>query len=291
MAFSSIAKASARFDRLKQTIICERFDISRSGLHSWIARSSIPDRDQDDFDLINAFFLERKEKIGIRQIKMLIENYCGLIINKKKIARIKNKYGLVTKIRRRNKYKKFAMIAQEHKSHPNLLNREFKTETADEVYSTDITYLNYGRGNKAYLAVFKDLGTKEIIAQNLSQRLDVKLVNTALEVALKKLSMEKKNKLMIHSDQGFHFTHFSYREKLVENGVTQSMSRRGNCLDNAPAETFFGYLKDHLELKECNDFKELELMVTKEIEYYNNERPQEGLKKMPPTLYRRHLIC
>ena len=221
---------------------------------------------------------------------MLIENYCGLIMNKKKIARIKRKFGLVTKIRRKNNYKKFAMIAQEHKTHPNLLNREFNTQSADEIYSTDITYLNYGKGSKAYLAVFKDLGTKEIVAQNLSKRVDVKLVNTALEVALKKLTREKKKNLMIHSDQGFHFTHYTYRERLEKDEITQSMSRRGNCLDNAPAESFFGYLKDHLELKECNDFSELELMVTEEIDYYNNERPQEGLKKMPPTLYRRHLI-
>lgn len=220
---------------------------------------------------------------------MLLESHCGLIMNKKKIARIKKKYGLVTKIRRKNKFKEFSKKSHEHKSHPNVLNREFNKQGADEVYSTDITYLNYGKGNKAYLAVFKDLATKEIISQKLSKRIDVTLVNTALEKALEKLSFEEKRNLMIHSDQGFHFTHYKYRGILAENGITQSMSRRGNCLDNAPAESFFGYLKDHLELRECNDFKDLEIMVTKEIDYYNNERPQEGLKKMPPTLYRRHL--
>lgn len=234
--------------------------------------------------------MERKEKVGIRQIKMLIENYSGLIMNRKKIARIKQKYGLVTKIRRKNKYKEFGKIAHEHRSHPNLLKRAFKKKNADEAYSTDITYLNYGKGNRAYLAVFKDLATKEIVSQNLSKRADVTLVNDALENALNKLSNDQKKSLMIHSDQGFQFTHYRYRDKLSANGVTQSMSRRGNCLDNAPVESFFGYLKDHLELKECNDFKDLETMVTREIDYYNNERPQEGLKKMPPTLYRRHLI-
>lgn len=228
--------------------------------------------------------------MGIRQLKMLIENYSGLIMNKKKIARIKKKYGLITKIRRKNKYKEFGKLSHEHRSHPNILNRAFKNRNADEVYSTDITYLNYGKGNKAYLAVFKDLATKEIVAQNLSKRIDVSLVNTALVDALEKLSEEKKNKLMIHSDQGYHFTHYKYQQQLSINGVIQSMSRRGNCLDNAPVESFFGYLKDHLELRECNNFEDLESMVTKEIDYYNNDRPQEGLKKMPPTLYRRHLI-
>ena len=135
------------------------------------------------------------------------------------------------------------------------------------------------------------MATKEIVAKNLSKRIDVTLVNNALDEALEKLSKEKTKKLMIHSDQGYHFTHYKYRLRLSSNKVTQSMSRRGNCLDNAPVESFFGYLKDHLELKECNNFEDLESMVTKEIDYYNNDRPQEGLKKMPPTLYRRHRMC
>lgn len=220
---------------------------------------------------------------------MIIENETGLIINKKKIARIKNKFGLVTKIRRRNKYREFAKKLHEHKSCPNVLQRKFKRSKSDEVYSTDITQLNYGRGLKAYLAVFKDLATKEIISSSVSNRIDIRLVGSALNLALKKLSKEKRSRLMIHSDQGFHFTHVSYREKLRRNGITQSMSRRGNCLDNAPVESFFGYIKDHLELNKCKKIQEVEDLVTKEIDYYNNTRPQEGLKKMPPTKYRRHL--
>lgn len=239
--------------------------------------------------MISAIFFERKEKVGIRQIKMLIENKCKVVMNKKKIARIKKKYGLVTQIRKQNKFVKFAKLAHEHRSCPNLLNRAFTQYIADEVYSTDITQLNYGKGCKAYLAVFKDLATKEIVSRSVSKRIDVRLVTSALDMALKKLPKEKRKKLMIHSDQGFHFTHISYRKKLDENQVTQSMSRKGNCLDNAPAESFFGYIKDHLDLGDCNSFEEVEQMVTKEVDYYNYERPQEGLKRMPPIKYRRHL--
>ena len=94
---------------------------------------------------------------------------------------------------------------------------------------------------------------------------------------------------MIHSDQGFHFTHLSYRKKLEDNGITQSMSRRGNCLDNAPIESFFGTLKDHLNLKKCKSLADVKKEVTKVINYYNYKRPQIGLKKMPPKEYRRHL--
>jgi transposase InsO family protein len=252
-------------------------------------RSKLGDKDEKDADLISAVFFERKEKVGIRQIKMLIEKHCKTVMNKKKIARIKRKYGLVTQIRRRNKYAQFAKIAHEHKSCPNFLNRDFNQVKADEVYSTDITQLNYGKGSKAYLAIFKDLATKEIVSRSVSKRIDLRLVNSALDKALEKLPKVKRKRLMIHSDQGFHFTHISYRKRLDENEVIQSMSRKGNCIDNAPAESFFGYIKDHLELKECFSFEELEEMVTKEIDYYNYDRPQEGLKKMPPMTYRRHL--
>lgn len=264
-------------------------NVSRSGLYKSKLKSCDGDRDQESYEIIKKVFEDKNEKVGIRQIKMLVNDRYAVVMNKKKIARIKLKYQLLTKIRRKNAYRKFAKLKQEHETCPNFLSREFKRTKSDDVYSTDITQFNYGRGKKAYLAVFKDLGTKEIVSSALSKRPDLKLVNNALEKALIKLSFEKRKKLMIHSDQGFHFTHFSYREKLIENGITQSMSRRGNCLDNAPVESFFGYLKDHVDAKNCAHFEILRKKVTREINYYNNERPQWDLKKMPPSFYRRHL--
>ena len=102
-------------------------------------------------------------------------------------------------------------------------------------------------GKKAYFAAVKDLETKEIIGSSVSNRIDIKLTNTSVSRALNRLSPNQKNGLMIHSDQGFHFTHISYRSLLNDNGVLQSMSRKGNCLDNAPIESFFGLIKDHLD--------------------------------------------
>lgn len=233
-------------------------------------------------------FRKHKEKVGIRQLKMLIERDSGLIVNKKKIHRIMKKYGLKTKIRRKNKYRFFAKKKQEHETFPNLLARNFNQEKADTVYSTDITQINYGH-KKAYVAAVKDLCTKEIVGKSVSSRIDIKLTNSAIDNALKRLESDQRKNLMIHSDQGFHFTHFSYRNKLKENGITQSMSRKGNCIDNAPIESFFGHLKDLLELKECKNIKDIEKEVTKKINYYNHRRPQLGLKKMPPSEYRRQL--
>lgn len=239
--------------------------------------------------MIEYYFKKSNEKAGIRQLKMIIERKEGLVFNLKKIRRIKNKYGLETKIRRANKYKQFMLKHHEHKVCSNLLARNFKQNKADKVYSIDITQVNYA-GKKAYVAAVKDLCTKEIVSKKVSSKIDLSITNLAMEKALKRLSKNERRKLMVHSDQGFHFTHASFREMLSKNGVTQSMSRRGNCLDNAPIETFFGILKDHLNLKHCKTIKEIEKEVTKQVNYYNYERPQWGLKKMPPSLYRRHLV-
>lgn len=219
---------------------------------------------------------------------MIIERKEGIILNKKKIARIKRKFKLITKIRIKNKYRFFALKKHEHDVVPNILNRNFTQSKIDRVYSIDITQVRYA-GSKAYIAAVKDLCTKEIVGKEVSTKIDLGLANRAIEKALKPLSAKQKRKLIVHSDQGVHFTHESFRKKLRENGVTQSMSRRGNCLDNSPIETFFGILKDHLELNNCKTIKDVKKEVTKKISYYNNERPQLGLKKMPPSFYRRHL--
>jgi putative transposase len=289
MTFKVIAKARELNTSFSIVNVCKKLKVSRSGFYKSQSRSLKDDKDQNSYELIKKVFEDKREKIGIRQIKMILSDRYKIMMNKKKIARIKNKFYLITKIRRKNIYKKFAKKIHEHKSCPNYLNREFARSKADDVYSTDITQFNYGAGKKAYLAVFKDLGTKEIVASELSKRMDINLVTSALDKALSRLSNKKCKQLMIHSDQGFHFTHFKYRGKLQENGITQSMSRKGNCIDNAPVESFFGYLKDHVELKGCDTFEKLKNRVTREIDYYNNERPMWDLKKMPPSLYRRHL--
>jgi putative transposase len=289
MTFKLIAKASELETSFSLIKVCRKLKVSRSGFYKSQSCLLHGDKDQKSYELIKDVFNKKKEKIGIRQIKMLLKDHYNVVMNKKKIARIKNKFYLITKIRRKNVYKNFAKKSHEHKACPNILNRKFTRSRADDVYSTDITQFNYGEGKKAYLAVFKDLGTKEIVGSEISKRIDINLVNNALDKALNKLSNKKRKNLMIHSDQGFHFTHFKYRNILQENGITQSMSRKGNCIDNAPVESFFGYLKDHIELRGCDTFEKLKNKVTREIDYYNNERPMWDLKKMPPSLYRRHL--
>lgn len=269
--------------------ILNSLNISKSSYYRLLSKPE-KDKDFDDYLIIKEIFEKRKEKVGIRQLKMLVERQHGLVMNEKKIARIKRKYCLITKIRRKNNLRMFAKKNHEHKSASNKLDRNFEIKKPNTVYSTDITQLNYGKGQRAYLAAFKDLCTKEIKSQVVSNRINLELTNGAADKALAKLTKKQKEKLMIHSDQGLHYTHISYRKKLQDNKITQSMSRRGNCLDNAPIESFFGLIKDHLDLKNCLTLGDVKKMVTKEINYYNNKRPQLGLKKMPPKEYRRHLI-
>ena len=245
------------------------------------------ERDFEDLKILKKYHEKSKHKDGIRQLEMIIPREEGLVMNHKKIARLKRKYQLVTKIRVKNKYRYFAKKKQEHETCPNLLERNFKDLKADQVYSTDITTLKFN-GKKAYLAAVKDLETREIVGSSVSNRIDIKLTDTAIKKALDRLSQKQKNGLMVHSDQGYHFTHISFRSLLNENGVTQSMSRKGNCLDNAPIESFFGLIKDHLDLKSCKSVEDVEKEVTRAVDYYNCKRPQVGLKKMPPTEYRRH---
>lgn len=212
----------------------------------------------------------------------------GLVMNHKKIARIKRKYELTTTIRKKCVYRKFAKLKHEHESFPNILNRNFNAQKPKQVFSTDITQVNFGN-KKAYIAAVKDLCTKEIVGRAISSRIDINLTTAAVDQALSQLTALERQNLMIHSDQGFHFTHFSFRNKLKENGITQSMSRKGNCLDNAPIESFFGHLKDWLDLENCHDISDVKREVNNKINYYNQRRPQIGLNKMPPSEYRRHL--
>lgn len=265
--------------------MCEKLRLSKTYYYRPPAR--MKERDAKDLSIIKRYFEKSKSKDGIRQLVMVILEKEKLVMNHKKIARIKDRYGLVTKIRVANKYRKFAKKKHEHETCPNILERNFKDLKADQVYSTDITTLKYG-GKKAYFAAVKDLETREIVGLSVSHRIDINLTNTAMKNALMKISPKKRSGLIVHSDQGFHFTHVSFRSLLEENGVLQSMSRKGNCLDNAPIESFFGLFKDHLDLKGCKTIEEVEKAVTKTVDYYNNERPQSVLKKMPPSKYRRH---
>jgi transposase InsO family protein len=266
-------------------------NVSKSGYYYWLKnRNNYKIKDQNDLELITKIFNQKHQKAGWRTIQMILENDYGKIMNHKKIRRIKNEYGLITKIRRKNPYKALAKKTQEHSTCPNILNRKFDVLTPYEVYSTDITYLFYGRAGKAYLSAVKDLASKEIVAYHLSKTIGLELVFNTLAKTIEITPKSCFEFLMLHSDQGFHYTHPNFIQKLKDLKITQSMSRKGNCLDNAPIESFFGHLKDELDYLNCDTFEELEKKVNEYIYDYNNNRYQWNLKKMTPVQYRDHLL-
>ena len=135
-------------------------------------------------------------------------------MNHKKIRRLMHKYQLVAKIRKANPYKKMAKASQEHRTCPNFLNREFHQEEPGKVLLTDITYLYYGNGQKAYLSCVKDSSTNEILAHYLSTSLEMNIVYKTLESLKKATNNEFPPEALLHSDQGFHYTHPLFQTKV-----------------------------------------------------------------------------
>lgn len=210
-------------------------------------------------------------------------------MNLKKIQRIMKKYGMVTKVRRKNPYKMIMKKTQEHRTAPNILNREFEQETPYKALSTDITYLWWNH-RFVYLSVVKDVATGEIVAWKISRSLEMSLVMETIERLRNGGNIAKTEEVMIHSDQGFHYTNPVYIHKLKEMKMIQSMSRKRNCIDNAPIESFFGHLKDELDFEGCKTFEELRYVIDEYMRYYNYDRPQWERKKMTPVEYRDHLL-
>lgn len=232
--------------------------------------------------LIQDIHFLKKEKYGHRKIQMALERL-KLPVSLNKVKRIKKQYGLVTKVRQKNKFRIIAKQGEEHAVADNLVKREFDIKDPDRVYSTDITQIDYGPGKKAYLSAVKDLGTKEILLHTISSSITMDIVRKGLKELLLGIPLRKRKKLIIHSDQGTHYTHKGFRELLEEVKVNQSMSRKGNCIDNAPIESFFGHFKDEMDFGACRDITELVKETSKYIDYYNNQRPQWGLGKRTPT--------
>lgn len=200
------------------------------------------------------------------------------------------KYHLIAKVRNANPYKKMSKATQEHRTCPNLLNRDFNQNEPGKVLLTDITYLYYSSGQKAYLSCVKDGSTNEILAHYLSTSLEMDIVYKTLDQLKEASHNQFHPEAILHSDQGFHYTHPLFQAKVKNLGITQSMSRKGNCWDNAPMESFFGHFKDEVDYKDCNSLIELKQLVDSYIEEYNNYRYQWGLNKMTPVQYRGHLL-
>lgn len=277
----------------KIRFLCSQAGVSRSGFYSYINsetnRKNKETQDLKSKEVILKAFNKRGFKKGARSIRMTLEKEFDTIFNLKKIGRIMRKYSIICPHRKPNKYKQIAKATKEHSIVSNKLKREFKQGIPRKVLLTDISYLPYGNGQRAYLSAIKDGSTNEILAYEVSDSLKLELAtNTIEKLCRKRFKLAEGS--FIHSDQGVHYTSPKFQKLLKRKGINQSMSRRGNCWDNAPMESFFGHMKDHLNLKECKNLKEVKKEMKRFMNYYNNHRYQWNLKKMTPVEYRNHLL-
>ena len=263
------------------SVLCELADVAKSGYYNWLRTADKPEKDYDDYLKVKEVFDKGKGKFGWRSVKMRLPD-----MNHKKIQRIMRKYGLITKVRRKNPYKDIMKKTMEHRTFENKLQREFLQMVPFKVFCTDITYIRF-LGRFVYLSVIKDIASGEVMAWNLSLYLEMTLVTETV----KNMKLDSYENIMIHSDQGFHYTNPVYIEIVKELKMIQSMSRKGNCIDNAPIESFFGHLKDELDYQSCRSFEELRFKIDEYMRYYNYERKQWEKKKMTPVDYRNHLLA
>ena len=292
--YQLIQEATSRDDNvLCISTLCEIAGVSRSGYYHWLGNAGTREqkeaRDQADFDLVLEAYRFRGYAKGARSIHMRLL-HAGIRMNVKKIRRLMKKYGLYCPIRRPNPYRR--MVRQMQTSHvaENVVKREFRLHGARKILLTDITYLFY-RGSKCYLSVIMDAYTKEALAWRVSESLAVEFVLQTVEQLQQDHGMSLDNEVIVHSDQGCHYTSNAFIAKLRDAAYVQSMSARGCCWDNAPQESFFGHMKDEInaEVAKCRSFSEVRELLKDWMDYYNNDRYQWDLLKLSPAEYYAYL--
>ncbi len=269
--------------------MCSIAGVSRSGYYAWVKAAPIreaqEERDRRDFDLILKAYNFRGYDKGAKGIYMrLLHMDPPIVMNVKKIRRLMDKYNLSCPIRKANPYRRMAKALKTSNVADNLLQREFECYGSRMVLLTDITYIPYN-GTFAYLSTILDAYTKQILSYEISDGLEVDFVLGTVEKLMHEHGVTLTQRTIIHSDQGSHYTSYQFIEIIKSKKLRQSMSRRGNCWDNAPQESFFGRMKDHIKskLKSCTTFKDVMTIINGYMDYYNNEKYQWELAKLAPN--------
>lgn len=274
---------------LNITMLCDIAGVSRSGYYRWVSaeeyRREQEEKDRADFEVILKAYNYRGYNKGARGIYMtLLHQEEPIKMNIKKIRRLMKKYNLICPIRKANPYRRMAKALKTSNVADNLVNREFRNHGPRKILLTDITYIPYN-GVFCYLSTILDAYTKQILSYVLSDSLEVDFVLETVNKLIKNHGISIQTETIIHSDQGCHYTSCSFIQLLKDKNLRQSMSRRGNCWDNAPQESFFGHMKDEIDLSRCKEFGEVKEIIDDWMDYYNNERYQWNLAKLSPNEY------
>lgn len=270
--------------------LCELAGVSRSGYYSWTssqrARELREEQDLAAFATILDAYRFRGYAKGVRGIHMRLL-HMGIRMNVKKIRRLMRKYNLSCPIRKPNPYRRLQKSIRMGTAAENLVSREFESRGPRTVLLTDITYIPLN-GAFCYLSTILDACTKQVLAYAMSESLEVDFVLETVEQHGVSLNKET----VIHSDQGAHYTSLKFIQLVESRELHRSMSRRGNCWDNAPQESFFGHMKDELageKMPGWTSFAESKASVDRWMEYYNHDRCQWDLAKLSPNEYYRYI--
>ena len=263
-------------DKYPITVMCKFFDVSRSGYYDYVKRMDKPNKDETLVQRIGDCQERCHKTYGYRMVQIWLQRELGQRVNHKAVLRIMNKYGLLSEIRRRKKYKQ---CGQQIHKYANLLNRDFYADKPNQKWVTDISYVHTSQ-SVLYLSIIRDLFDKSIVAYKTGTEQTVNLVLETIKAAKRK--EEVTAELQLHSDQGFQYTSSGYFNLTKEYGITPSMSRRGNCYDNACAENFFGIIKSECIYRtKPRTFAEARQLIDDYIYFYNYERIQLKTKLTP----------
>ena len=244
-------------------------------------------RNQELMDEIKDIFEHHKHRYGVRRIHRELVNR-GRNVNHKRVQRLMHNMGLMGK---RPKEKYHSYRGETGRVADNIINRDFSTDAPLQKWTTDVSQFNFSWG-KCYLSPILDMNSNEIISYDLSLSPNLEQIQRMLNNAFAQFPSVKG--LIFHSDQGWQYQHEYFRKTLKEHGIIQSMSRKGNCIDNCIMETFFGRLKNEMYYgyeKDYDSFEAFSKAIEEYISYYNNERIQKKTKWMPPVKYREASMC
>ena len=266
--------------KYKLTALLGLAEMPRSTYYYHVKQMQKPDKYATIKEDITAIYHENQGRYGYRRITMELHNR-GYQVNHKTVQRLMKALHLKCMVRVK-KYRSFSGFVG--KIAPNILKRDFNTTAPNQKWATDITEFALF-GTKLYLSPILDMYNGEIISYEISDRPVLGQVLRMLDNAFAKIP--DNTGLIFHSDQGWQYQHKAYQKRLKDKGVRQSMSRKGNCLDNAIIENFFGLLKSELlYLREFDSMEEFRIELEKYIDYYNNKRIKAKLKGLSPVQYR-----
>ena len=265
-------------------ILLEIAQLPRATFYYHLKRLNRPDKYEAVKAEITVIYHENKGRYGYRRITTELHKR-NLSLNHKTVQRLMKELGLVCRVRMK-KYRSYK--GEVGKIAPNLLNRNFHADKPNQKWVTDVTEFSLF-GEKLYLSPILDLHSSDLVSYTISSRPVLSMVTTMLEKAFEKIP--DGTGLILHSDQGWQYQHKQYQRMLREKDVRQSISRKGNCLDNAVIENFFGLLKSELlYLQEFQSMEHFKQELIAYLDYYNNRRIKAKLKGLPPALHRQQAL-